>query len=498
MTSCVHSAAGPYTLVQSVMCPRYSTLAALLTAVLLASCSLTTYGDDACTTNADCRAAFGFGATCGTDGLCAGGGQNPRCTSTFPRDLLTRPLNYTDAIVIGAIMNESDPSDLAAENAIELAVKQVNDFNGVNDKMFAVVFCTNQLNSVIDTATEEEATVATGLFLARDLGVPAIIGPSTSSQAAALYGAVAPLRTLMISHSATSTSLTQLDAETRLFWRTAAPDSQQGAAIADDLEARAVSTVAVIFEEGPYGTGLNDVFMGAFSGTATPFPFELGNATRRDAQSMAVAARAGEFGEILFISSNFADAQQFLRFAASFPGLSGKRIFLTDTAAGSPEFLGDALAAPLFPNIRGSRPALATGTVYDQFLAAYVTRFAMEPDVTQYQYAPYAYDAAWLVFAGAAWSARDGGVIRGSSMAEGLRHVSGTGPSAMTLDLLPGSWDALSMALLAGNDVNVNGASGRLDFDPVTDETGGPVEIWRIASGSGLNTIVVDRVVTPP
>jgi len=196
------------------MSPRYSALLFALGAGLLTSCSLTTYGDDACATNADCRAAFGFGATCDGDGLCiAGSGENARCTRTFPIDLFTRPTNYRDVISIGVIVNESDPSDLAAENAIELAVKQVNDLDlgGVGDKIFAVVFCTNEVDSLIDdTATEEEATDALGLFLARDLGIPAIVGPSTSSQAVALYAAVAPLGTLMISPSATSRAVSTL------------------------------------------------------------------------------------------------------------------------------------------------------------------------------------------------------------------------------------------------------------------------------------------------
>lgn len=479
------------------MSSRLRALIVILCTGLLTSCSLTTYGDDACATNADCRAAFGFGATCGSDGLCAGGGANARCTQSFPLDLFTRPLNYSDSIVLGVVVNESDPSDVAAENAIQLAVKQVNDLGGVDGQKFAVVFCTNQQNSVIDTSTEEQATATVGRFLASDLGVPAILGPSTSSQAEALYAAVAPLGTLVISHSATSTSLTALDASTGLFWRTCAPDSEQGAAIADDLESRGVGTVAIVFEEGSYGTGLADVFTRSFSGTATRFPFELGNATLRDAQAMTVATRASEFEEILFISSNFSDTQQFLRFAASFPGLAGKQIFLTDTAAGSPEFLSDMLAAPLFPQLRGSRPALATGPVYEQFLAAYRTRFSTAPDVTQYQYVPYAYDAAWLAFASAVWSVQKSGAIRGTDMADGLAHVSGTGPTVMAFDLLPGGWSALSTALAAGRDVNVNGASGALDFDPVTGETSGPVEIWTVDTMARPAQLVVDRVVTP-
>ena len=487
----------PCTLALSVMSPKNCALILALGASLLASCSLTTYGDDACSSNGDCRAAFGFGATCGENGLCSGGGMNARCTRTFPRDLFTRPQLYTDSIVFGVIVNESDPAEVANENAIELAVLQVNDFEGANGRPFAAVFCNNAVDSDIDTATEELATAALGRYLSVDLGVPAIVGPPTSSQAESLINAVSSLGTLMISHSATSTALTTLDTE-GLFWRTCPPDSEQGVAIADDLMARSVARVAMIYEEGPYGTGLAGVFTNAFSGTTTPFPFNLGNNSMRDAQALAVGGRAAEFDEILFISSDFEDARAFLRFTAADAALNGKQIFLTDTAAGSPAFLTDTLAAPLFPRIRGSRPTRATGTVYSQFRSAYLARFMVpEEEFDRYQYAPYAYDAAWLVFAGAVWSVQARDELRGSSMADGLKRVSSTRTAALRFDLLPGSWDGLSAELTAGRDVNVAGASGTLEFDTTTDETSGPVDVWTIDSISDPPAIVVDRVVAP-
>lgn len=423
--------------------------------------------------------------------------MNARCTRTFPRDLFTRPQLYTDSIVIGVIVNESDPAEIANENAIELAALQVNDFEGANGRPFAAVFCNNAVDSDLDTATEEVATAALGRYLSVDLGVPAILGPPTSSQAESLINAVSPLGTLMVSHSATSTALTTLDTE-GLFWRTCPPDSEQGVAIAEDLMARSVTRVAMIYEEGPYGTGLADVFTDAFSGMITPFPFNLGNNSMRDAQALEVGGRATEFDEILFISSDFEDARAFLRFTAADAALNGKQIFLTDTAAGSPDFLSDALAAPLFPRIRGSRPTRATGTVYNQFRSAYLARFMVaEVEFDRYQYAPYAYDAAWLVFAGAVWSVQERGVLSGRYMANGLEQVSSTDTDAMRFDLLPGSWEGLARELTAGRQVNVAGASGTLEFDPMTDETSGPVDIWTIDSTSAPPVIVVDHVVAP-
>ena len=474
------------------MVARLTACSLVLAAGLLSGCSLTTLGDDDCTSNADCRAAFGFGATCGASGLCLPPSPPPRCARTFPRDLFARPRNYGDDLALGVIVNTR-----VVENAIELAVKQVNDLGGIDGREVAAVFCNNEPDPERDDATEQEATATLGRYLAGVLDAPAILGPSTSSQAESLYAAVAPLGTLMISHSATSSALTRLDADTGLLWRTCPPDSEQGAAIAADLGARRVARVAVIVEDGSYGVGLADEFSEAFGGDATPFPFAPGNETERDAQAMTVAGRAAEFDEVLFISSTASDSREFLRYAASIPALVEMRFFLTDAAVTSPEFLDDALVEPLFPRLRGSRRPPATGPIYEQFVAAYRARFMERADITQYPYVPYAYDATWLVFAGAVWSAAEVGAVRGSGLAEGLTHLSETGSSVPAFDLLPGCWEALSAELAAGRDVDVRGASGELDFDATTGETSGPVEIWRVGGAPGAPAITVDRVIVP-
>jgi hypothetical protein len=45
-----------------------------------------------------------------------------------------------------------------------------------------------------------------------------------------------------------------------------------------------------------------------------------------------------------------------------------------------------------------------------------------------------------------------------------------------------------------GQDINVRGASGELDYDPETEETSGPIEIWGIAGGREPSFTVVEIV----
>jgi hypothetical protein len=48
------------------------------------------------------------------------------------------------------------------------------------------------------------------------------------------------------------------------------------------------------------------------------------------------------------------------------------------------------------------------------------------------------------------------------------------------LEIRPTNWNPVKAQFKAGNIIDVLGASGELDFDPVTEETTAPIEIWRI------------------
>lgn len=502
----------------------------LFASLLAASCSLTEFHRDRCHSAADCRAAFGFASVCDTaNGLCsAAGTTNLRCPRAYPPDLFTTPETYRDWLVVGAMLNENDPGDVAAENAITLAVQQVNDYGGLGVNVgavgdggaragirFAVAFCTAQDDHVahaIDGLDSDAAAAAVARYLANDLGVPVILGPSTSIQAEAAYHALFPTLTsapppagpVFISHSATSPALTGDDIW-GLFWRTVPSDAVQGRVIAQDITMRhgATARIAEIVETGPYGDGLQEAFRGAFApGVPTVLSFTAGTDAMRGAQVMSVGAQHANYDEVLFISSAVADEPAFLTYAASLGTYASLDIFLTDTAASSSAFLSaSGSASTLFPRVRGTRFALASGTVYDQFVAAYSAAFMPPPamDIHNYQYAPGAYDAAWLAFAGASWAFHNApdGAITGRAVSEGLRHVSGHGTP---LGLLPGNWAAIDAAfnMRPPMDVNVNGVSGALDYDPVTEETTGPVEVWRIdTTVPAMPRIVVDHTVVP-
>ncbi|MFZ5481265.1 MAG: ABC transporter substrate-binding protein [Myxococcota bacterium] len=447
----------------------------------IAGCSLGTTDWAACTEPAQCRDAFGLGWTCGGEGLCAEVGVHRRCGETFPEDLLLRPENYPDAIVVGALFDHT--SDIPETQAARLAVKQANDSGGLDGRPFGLVQCTYEEDSTLDALAMDEATTETALWLAHELGVHAIVGPATSGMTEAAWNAVGDA-TLIVSPSATSPALTYIDGiektdeEPGLLWRTAPPDSLQGQVLAQDVAAQlgeGSHEVAVIHEVGPYGEGLADVFLTESSGNDAVTLYTFENDTQRDTAVNDVSAQGPD--AVVFISSELSDVASFLNAAVELD-YAGMPIWLAD-AAHDTELLAQTQAAreTLWPNIRGTAPAVPSGDIYEFFASSYRSEYDGD-DAAASSYTAYAYDAAWLTLYGAAWADANEGGISGLGAARGLRHVS----AGTEIEVKPLNWGEVQANFDAGEDVDLVGASGALDYDPETGETSGPVDVWVIDS----------------
>jgi ABC-type branched-subunit amino acid transport system substrate-binding protein len=469
-----------------------SSLLLAIAAALAASCTLTRPRVESCASNADCRAAFGVAQVCGDDGLCEAAPPSPRCATTFPPDLLTRSESYPNALLVGALMDRGVESQRAREDAIRLAATQVNEERGLDGRLFGIVFCDIGENTEYDSLKRTDAAVASARYLVDAIGVPAIVGPSSSTDALAVFDEVRSDDAVVISPSATSPALTGYDVaaatdqEPGRLWRTAPPDTLQGEAIVRHLAAAfpSATSIAVIHERGPYGDALAEVVAAGFQTggrTARALPYET--SSQRDAA--IVDAGSDPAPVVLFFSSQTSDAIAFLNAANSLSSYETKNLFLTDSAANRDLLTGAAGASAVFPRVAGSRPAVPQGPVYELFRTSFTAAFNADPNA--FSFVPHAYDATWLVFYGTAWSLGREGRVSGDGIARGMRNVSAPGEE---IPINPGNWRRISGALAEGTPVNVTGASGRLDFDPVTEETAGLVDIWRIsADGGSIETV---------
>lgn len=466
----------------------------LLGAVALSlSCSLGPR-PQVCEANATCRDAFGLGWLCGDEGYCEQAPPNARCNTSWPPDLLRAPEKYADAIVLGSLFDHS--TDVPEVRSAGLAVRQVGDNDGLQGRTFGIVHCNYQEDIELDDLDNDAAAAASARWLVDVLGVKALIGPPTSDQATVVYEEVSGDGVVIISPSATSPLLTTIDGEISndaspgLFWRTVPPDDLQGAAIAEDLATRGVGSIAIIHQQGVYATALADVVEGAYAGAIQRYQF-ANDSGLIDAFSDAVLE---DIEEIIFLSGSVTDVITFLNAAAPHPRFQGAvdeedpeplRIFLADAAADPAVIDGPPAMLPL---IRGTRPQVPGGPVYDTFASAYSATYQLDP--SQSVYTSFTYDAAWLAMYGIAWSVLQEGGIEGPGIARGLRRVSG--PASTPTNVRASSWPVVVNAFQAGERVDLVGASGPLDFDPDTGEVAVPIEVWVIEGGEFVPVALCD------
>jgi branched-chain amino acid transport system substrate-binding protein len=375
-------------------------------------------------------------------------------------------------------------------------VRQVNDNGGLQGRGYGFVHCTNVEDLAIDKLDQETANTEMALYLADHVGVAAMVGPATSGRTQDAYLTVEPFGTVLISPSATSPALTQLDGQSPsdenpgLLWRTAPPDSLQGVVIALDMWNRGVRDVAVVHQNGAYGEGLAEVFVQAFQdlgGSSVAYPFD--NDSARDDQ--VVDAGATAVIEVFFISSEKSDTVAFLNAAGSVSGYDDKGLFLPDGGFDLAIFEDATQGKSKFGDVRGTAPASPDNLVYDAFVAAFSAEYS--DDATSSGFTGYAFDASWLAIYGTAWSWFQEGEITGLGVARGLRQVADPGWESEhgdPLPIRPTSWSTVVANFEEQVGIDVDGTSGALDFDPATEETTNPIDIWIVAPGTSSLPIV--------
>ncbi|HET6581804.1 MAG TPA: ABC transporter substrate-binding protein, partial [Nannocystaceae bacterium] len=258
-----------------------------------------------CTSNAQCRGAFAFTWSCNEDsGFCEEQELPERCGKSFPEALRTAPEDYRDYIIIGSLYSFAAHNDTL--QASELAIRQVNENNGLEGRKYAMLHCDYESDEnidMVDGLSDIAAIELVAPFLADVVGVPAIVGPRGSARTEATFNAVRDKGVVVMSPSATSPSLTALDntnptdENPGFLWRTAPPDSLQGRVIAADVFGRDITKVGIIYQTGAYGDALSSLFIQRFVelGGATPkeYPFDAGTDFSGQVATVAEGIRSG-------------------------------------------------------------------------------------------------------------------------------------------------------------------------------------------------------------
>ena len=291
------------------------------------------------------------------------------------------------------------------ENAVQLAVDQINEAGGVNGSDVTLL--------KKDSGTAEDVARTSANEAIAD-GVAAILGAAGSSVALSLTDLLSQNEIVQITGSATSPQLTSF-ADNGFLFRTAISDDLQGRVLAKVLEDEGATNVAIMARNDSYGQGLADSFTANFSGTVASRQDYDDTASSFDAE---VSNLAGS-GATDFICLCFPGEGTVIHQAAFEQGLlDGTRWFYTDGLKENtfPEQAfpdNPALLSGFIGTFPTSSDDASVASALDRFTTDYVAAFGSEPGPFAVQF----YDAALLVMLAAEASDGTGLGIRDAMQA---------------------------------------------------------------------------------
>jgi len=357
-------------------------------------------------------------------------------------------------VKIGSLSAVTGPiPDLVAKmlEGQRFAVREINALGGVQGESLEMV--------IADSQCDAKAAVDAANKLTNIERVTAIVGAVCSTATIGSAQAVAiPSGVVMLSPSSTAPAITDLDDQDRVF-RVAPSDSYQGVALAGLALDRGYRKVAMTYANDDYNAGLAEVFRESFvaqGGTIVAdqshepkkpsYRAELATLARGDADALVLFAYYGDSG-INIVRQSLENG-----FFDKFVGADG----MVD-----PSVIAEIGAA----NLSGNAVFTAAGSddSTDSF-RAFASRLAHVGGDPRSPYVASSYDAVVLL----ALALEKAGTTDRSSVSRALRSVA-SGPG---VKVGPHNLALAFEEVRAGREINYEGASGSLDFDPNGDVAG--------------------------
>lgn len=381
------------------------------------------------------------------------------------------PVTQDDAIVLGAVIpytGSLGADGQGIENALTLALNQVNGAGGVLGKQLRL--------EVRDSGTDpaQAGTAAQALI---DEGVTIIFGEDASGVTLAMSEVTTSQQVVQIAGSSTSAEITTVDDDGFLF-RTVVSDAFQGAVLAQALVDDGIGTVSIIHTENVYGGGLADVIETGFEALGGQVLAKAssaeGLANDYDFQADLDVVFAGNPDAIVLIAYD-TDAAGYLKAWNANGGFNGSW-YMTDAC--KVDGLISNVGAAALEGVRGTAPVFGGGAGATSFREAYQSTFNSDPDLFGENF----YDAALL----ASLAIAKAGAVDGPSVRDALPGVAGPAGEVFGVEQIA----AALTAAAAGEDVDLDGASGPVDLDADGD-VAGAVELWSVESGAFVQLSVV-------
>jgi ABC-type branched-subunit amino acid transport system substrate-binding protein len=346
------------------------------------------------------------------------------------------------------------------ENAIKLAVKQINDAGGVLGEDVEIVKG--------DSGTDKDIGVAEATRLVDIEKVQAIVGSLASGVTLAVAeGVTGPKKIVQISHASTSPALTEANDNDFLF-RTPISDAAQGQVLAKLVEDLGFAKVCTMYVNNAYGLGLSENFAAAYTGEVTAqvsHPDQTAATTYLSELNQCVA---GDPEALVAISYPVGQAQVYLKEALE-NNLIDKFVFVDGT---KDDEMFTNLGWDAFDGMKGTSPGALPPSDFtqkfdDQYTAEYGSLFKVP-------FTREAYDAVMVI----ALAAEKAGSVDPTAIRDALRDV-GNAPGTQVASPPEGIAAAFE-AVRNGEDIDYNGASGSVEFDENGDVLLGAIDVWHV------------------
>jgi ABC-type branched-subunit amino acid transport system substrate-binding protein len=365
-----------------------------------------------------------------------------------------------------------EPIDRSARLALEVIQEALDEagVTGVNV----------ELADSQDDQTDATPGVEAATALVQTQNVSVIMGSLASAVTIPIAESVTvPNQIVQISPASTSPAITELEDDGYL-WRTAPSDALQGQVLAQAMadEFGADATVNTGSRNDAYGVALTEQFENAWrEGGGT-----IGQSIRWDPAAATFDTEAGQ------LTQGSPDAWMIIDFPETWArmgpalvragGWDPARTFTADGLRNS-ELPGD-VGEQATEGMRGTAPTSEGAPAGDAFNSLWEERV----DIPRQTFDAQAFDAIIVAFL-AAMQARSGDA---TDIRDNLQSVSGPGGEQYTFENLA---DAIR-ALVDGEEVNYEGASGPLDFDENGDPGAALYEVWGFEGGEIVTTDTVD------
>jgi ABC-type branched-subunit amino acid transport system substrate-binding protein len=358
-----------------------------------------------------------------------------------------QPIAFPSEVPIGCLMAASSAPAWGPNliKAVQVGVEEVNSHGGIDGKPLKLV--------VEDEGMAPSSSLNAARKLVEQAGVRAIIGATTSEDVMAVGPYVAGKEVLLVSPSATSSSLAK-QGWSRWVFRVSPGDALQGGVVAKLIKDNGYKRVAMLVQDSVYGKGIEETTREFLKGRA-----DVVTSVRYDPEKMSYRA------ELNSIKDKNPDCVLHAGYYDD-----GAVVFEQALALGMDNIPWVAVDGvydmPLdkYPDAAKFMEKAVTGTVplpdlqsqaYQTFASRYKVLYGYEPTI----YCDTAYDGLSLV----------GAAMRRSKVYSG----------------------AAFRDAMAAVGSNYEGASGTITFGGSGERMAGIYGVWKVESKSGQDSFVI-------